>query len=64
VFWWVVEQRAYPTLRVVTVPKRGVMETIAPEHVFGTVRRLLRGFLAMIWFPFGFWNACGQGSPS
>jgi len=34
VFWWVVEQRAYPTLRVVTVPKRGVMETIAPEHGF------------------------------
>ena len=33
-FWWVVEQRAYPTLRAVTVPKRGVMETIAPEHGF------------------------------
>jgi hypothetical protein len=30
----VVEQRAYPTLRAVTVPKRGVMETIAPEHGF------------------------------
>ena len=29
-----VEQRAYPTLRAVTVPKRGVMETIAPEHGF------------------------------
>jgi hypothetical protein len=30
----VVEQRAYPTLRAVTVPKRGVMQTIAPEHGF------------------------------
>ena len=33
-FWWVVEQRAYPTLRAVTVSKRGVMEAIAPEHGF------------------------------
>ena len=42
-FWWVVEQRAYPTLRAVTVPKRGVMETIAPEHGFWNAQTPVSG---------------------
>ena len=29
-----VEQRAYPTLRADTVPRRGAMETLPPEHCF------------------------------
>jgi len=38
-----VEQRAYPTLRAVTVPKRGVMETIAPEHGYWNAQTPVSG---------------------
>ncbi len=28
-----------------------------PNTGFGTVKRLFRSSVALIWFPFGFWNA-------